>query len=58
MPGENRLGAVVYEFDGNVAFRATIATVPGLTSHWIDDVVEEVYPRVPEIVSAIERLEV
>ena len=44
MPGENRLGAVVYEF-ANVAFRATIATVPGLTSHWIDDFVEEVYPR-------------
>ena len=35
MPRENRLGAVVYEF-ANMALQATIATVPGLISHWID----------------------
>jgi hypothetical protein len=45
MPGENRLGPV-YEFS-NGALQATIATVPGLTSHWIDDFVEEVYPEDP-----------
>jgi hypothetical protein len=46
MPGENRFGAVVYDFP-NIAFQATIATVPGLTSHWIDDFVEDIYPRGP-----------
>jgi hypothetical protein len=46
MPGENRLGAVVYERDGS-AIRARIVLVPGLSSYWIDDVVGEVYPRGP-----------
>jgi 3',5'-cyclic AMP phosphodiesterase CpdA len=46
MPGENRFGAVVYELDGS-AIQVRITTVPGLTSHWIDDFVEEVYPRDP-----------
>jgi 3',5'-cyclic AMP phosphodiesterase CpdA len=46
MPGENRLGAVVYELDGS-AVQASIVSVPGLTSYWIDDVAEEVYPRGP-----------
>jgi 3',5'-cyclic AMP phosphodiesterase CpdA len=46
MPGENRLGAVVYEIDRG-AIEAKIIEVPDLSSHWIDDVVEEVYPRRP-----------
>jgi len=46
VPGENRLGAVVYEIDvGEI--EAKIIEVPGLSPHWIDDVVEEVYPRRP-----------
>jgi 3',5'-cyclic AMP phosphodiesterase CpdA len=44
MPGENRLGAVVYEIGGG-AIEAKIVEVPGLSPHWIDDVAEEVYPR-------------
>jgi 3',5'-cyclic AMP phosphodiesterase CpdA len=47
MPGENRLGAVVYEIDG-AAIGAKIVEIPGLSRHWIDDVVEEVYPRRPD----------
>ena len=43
MPGDERLGAVVYEFDGR-SLRANIAAVPGLSPHWIDDVIDEVYP--------------
>jgi 3',5'-cyclic AMP phosphodiesterase CpdA len=44
MPGEKRLGAVVYEL-GNPNFTAEIAEVPGLNQHWLDDVIQEVYPR-------------
>jgi hypothetical protein len=44
MPGEKRLGAVVYDIDGGT-LDAEIVEVPGLAPHWIDDVVEEVYPR-------------
>jgi 3',5'-cyclic AMP phosphodiesterase CpdA len=44
MPGEKRLGAVLYELDG-VRLEAEIAEVPGLTPHWIDHVIGEVYPR-------------
>jgi 3',5'-cyclic AMP phosphodiesterase CpdA len=44
MAGANRLGAVLYELDGD-AFAANIVDVPGLSPHWIDDVVGEVYPR-------------
>jgi len=44
MAGENRLGAVLYELDGT-ALTANIVDVPGLSRHWIDDVVDEVYPR-------------
>jgi 3',5'-cyclic AMP phosphodiesterase CpdA len=47
MPGERRLGAVVYDIDGGT-LKAEIAEVPGLAPHWIDDVVEEVYPRLPD----------
>ena len=47
MPGEKRLGAVVFEIDSG-AIAAKIVEVPGLSTHWIDDVAEEVYPRRPE----------
>jgi 3',5'-cyclic AMP phosphodiesterase CpdA len=43
MPGETRLGAVRYEFDGD-RLDAAILEVPGLTEYWIEDVVDEVYP--------------
>jgi hypothetical protein len=42
MPGENRLGAVIYEIE------ADIVSIPSLSPHWIDDVAEEVYPRRPD----------
>ena len=46
MPGDKKLGAVVYDFaPGNVTTR--LVEVPGLTRYWIDDVVDEVYPRAP-----------
>jgi hypothetical protein len=35
MPGEKRLGAVVYELD-NATSTARIAEVPGLTQDWVD----------------------
>jgi 3',5'-cyclic AMP phosphodiesterase CpdA len=44
MPGEKRLGAVLYELEG-ARFAAEIADVPGLSEHWLDDVIAEVYPR-------------
>jgi len=47
MPGEKRLGAVVYDIDGRT-LKAEIVEVPGLAPRWIDDVVEEVYPRAPD----------
>jgi hypothetical protein len=47
MPGENRLGAVVYDI-GSGTIEAEIIAVPGLLPHWIDDVAEEVYPRDPD----------
>jgi hypothetical protein len=37
MPGDKRLGAVLYEL-GNLAFTAEITEVPGLHPYWIDDV--------------------
>jgi len=46
MPGEKRLGAVRFELNG-AALEVKIAEVPGLVSHWIDDVIHEVYPRPP-----------
>ncbi len=46
MPGEKRLGAVHYEF-GRTGFEAEITPVPGLTEYWLDDVIDEVYPRSP-----------
>jgi 3',5'-cyclic AMP phosphodiesterase CpdA len=47
MPGEKRLGAVRYDLR-NPAFTAEIADVPGLHQHWLDDVIDEVYPRPAE----------
>ena len=44
MPGDKRLGAVRYIFD-EAAVRAEIIDVPGLTTRWIDDVRNEVYPK-------------
>ncbi len=44
MPGEKRLGAVLYELD-RTALTIQIADVPGLARHWLDDVIGEVYPR-------------
>jgi 3',5'-cyclic AMP phosphodiesterase CpdA len=46
MPGEDRLGAVVYDLEAGVV-EAKIIQVPGLSPHWLDDVAEEVYPRGP-----------
>lgn len=43
MPGEKRLGAVRYAIDGS-QLRAEICDVPGLAEHWIDPVIEELYP--------------
>jgi 3',5'-cyclic AMP phosphodiesterase CpdA len=43
MPGEKRLGAVIYEIDG-AELRVRIAEVPGLAENWIDDLLEQVYP--------------
>jgi 3',5'-cyclic AMP phosphodiesterase CpdA len=44
MPGEKLLGAVQYELSG-AALRAEIVEIPGLSRYWIDDVIDEVYPR-------------
>ena len=46
MPGEKRLGAVLYELD-DTEMEPCIIDVPGLAPYWIDDVIEEVYPRPP-----------
>jgi 3',5'-cyclic AMP phosphodiesterase CpdA len=46
MPGDKKLGAVVYEFaKGSVATR--LVELPELARYWIDDVVHEVYPPRP-----------
>lgn len=43
MPGEKRLGATVFEFDGpDVA--VAHHDIAGLSTFWIDDVLHEVYP--------------
>jgi 3',5'-cyclic AMP phosphodiesterase CpdA len=44
MPGEKRLGAVLYELNG-ARLTADIVEVPELSRHWLDDVIAEVYPR-------------
>lgn len=43
LPGDKRLGAVVYQFDG-AGLQATMVDVPGLSRLWIDDFLQEVYP--------------
>ena len=43
MPGKKQLGAVLYAVEGG-ALEADIVEVPGLLTHWIDDVADEVYP--------------
>ena len=43
MPGESRLGAVVYEFEGRELSVARV-DVPELHMFWIDDVLHEIYP--------------
>ncbi|HEY1259122.1 MAG TPA: metallophosphoesterase [Stellaceae bacterium] len=47
MPGEKRLGGVRYELDAD-GLAAEIVAVPGLVEHWLDPVIQEVYPRRPE----------
>jgi 3',5'-cyclic AMP phosphodiesterase CpdA len=47
LPGEKRLGAVFYEF-AESGYSAGICEVPGLVEHWLDDVLDEVYPRRPD----------
>jgi 3',5'-cyclic AMP phosphodiesterase CpdA len=44
MPGEKRLGALLYEVDG-AALKPSIVDIPELVPYWIDDVIDEVYPR-------------
>jgi 3',5'-cyclic AMP phosphodiesterase CpdA len=44
MPGEKRLGAVLYDLHP-AGLTIEIAEVPGLTRHWIGKVKDEVYPR-------------
>lgn len=43
MPGDKRLGAVSYEFQGQEC-RGGIVAVPGLAEHWIDNMIEDIYP--------------
>ena len=43
MPGDKRLGAVVYDFDGS-SVRVQPLELALLARYWIDDVVHEVYP--------------
>ena len=43
MPGEKKLGAVVYDFEGD-AVTTRLAELPDLAQYWIDDVIHEVYP--------------
>lgn len=43
-PGDKHLGAVIYDFDGRQV-RVENVPLPMLTPAWIEDVVNEVYPR-------------
>lgn len=47
MPGEKRLGAVLYELEGG-ALDIRIAQIPGLVQHWVGDGSGEVYPQRPD----------
>ena len=44
MPGDKKLGAVLYDF-ADAAFTAEVTELPALTRHWLDDIIDEVYPR-------------
>jgi alkaline phosphatase D len=44
MPGERLVGAVVHTIDGD-QLTSEIVKVPGMTAHYIDDVIHEVYPQ-------------
>jgi 3',5'-cyclic AMP phosphodiesterase CpdA len=46
MAGEKCLGGVLYELNG-AALKTEIVELPGLSRHWIDDVIDQVYPRKP-----------
>ena len=46
LPGEAKLGAVVYDFATREAVVQHVE-VPGLSPFWIDDVIQEVYPPPP-----------
>lgn len=46
MPGDKRLGAVVYELDARTVDVRTVE-LPTLERYWIDDVIHEVYPPHP-----------
>lgn len=43
MPGQRMLGAVIHHLETDVS--SEIVAIPGLRPHFLDDVVEEVYPR-------------
>jgi 3',5'-cyclic AMP phosphodiesterase CpdA len=43
MPGDKRLGAVIYDFEGT-SVQVRPVEVEALSRFWIDDVVDEVYP--------------
>jgi 3',5'-cyclic AMP phosphodiesterase CpdA len=43
MPGDKRLGAVVYELEGSTV-RVRVEELSDLSRFWIDDVIHEVYP--------------
>ena len=43
MPGEKRLGAVIYDFSATDVAVSHV-DIPGLSTLWIDDVLHEVYP--------------
>ena len=43
MPGDKRVGAVSYAFNGPQCDGGIVA-VPGLVEHWIDTMIEDVYP--------------
>ncbi|KQM31170.1 metallophosphoesterase [Rhizobium sp. Leaf68] len=44
MPGERLIGAVIHTFEGAIV-SSEIVAVPGMTSYYIDDVIDEVYPK-------------
>lgn len=43
MPGDKHVGAASYEF-ADTGLRGAVVRVPDLTEHWVDGVIEELYP--------------